>query len=67
MKLRCVDNIVRRFSVARLDGERLPNGLHQNGTEEARCEECGELFGVHDLEVLKPLFRAHTCMGSKSS
>lgn len=61
MKLRCIDKKVRRFSVARLDGERLPNGTRQNGTEEACCIECGKLFGVHDLEVLKPMFKEHTC------
>ena len=61
MRLRCRDGIVRNFAVSRCDGERLPNGKIQQGNYEARCLECGELFGVHDLHILKPMFRKHTC------
>lgn len=30
-------------------------------SQEGECIECGEEFGVHDLEILKPLFKAHAC------
>jgi hypothetical protein len=60
MKIRCHDGVVRRFRVAHTDGEYLREGRSQ-GSVEAACEECDAPFGIHDLVVLKPLFRAHYC------
>lgn len=61
MKLKCVDGKVRRFSVTKqVDFYFTSGGMGMNYTE-AACEECGKLFGVHDLRVLKPVFKQHTC------
>lgn len=60
MKLKCNDGIVRRFRVAHVDGEYLRVGRSQ-GSVEAACEECDAPFGVHDLAILKPMFRQHRC------
>ena len=60
MKLRCDDGKVRRFKSSRCDGEWRHNVRVQH-SEEAECLECGELFGVHDLHILKPMFRVHVC------
>nr|BAP25605.1 hypothetical protein [Clostridium botulinum] len=53
MKLRCNDGIVRAFT--------LPWTNNLNQEQEAQCLECGKYFGIHDTEILKPLFKEHTC------
>jgi len=54
MKLKCSDGVVRSFSIASY------NELFGDYTE-ARCNLCGELFGVHDTHILKPRFKQHRC------
>jgi len=61
MKLKCNDGIIRSFSVARADGDRMPDGSRFDGFAEAKCEECGQLFGCHDTSILKPVFKKHAC------
>ena len=39
MKLKCNDGIIRSFSVARADGDRMPDGSRFDGFAEAKCEE----------------------------
>jgi hypothetical protein len=56
MKLRCDDGVVREFSPSTADGWR---GAERS--QEAECKNCGEEFGIHDLKVLKPMFRRHVC------
>jgi len=63
MKLKCDDGVVRHFSIAYCDGDYLPNGERQDGFSEARCEDCGKLFGVHDTRILKSKFKNHICGG----
>lgn len=62
MKLLCDDGIVRRFRTSRCDGE-WRNGLRVLRSEEAVCIECDAQFGVHDVDVLKPMFKQHVCDG----
>ena len=61
MKLKCNDGKVRRFYPSHTDGQRMPSGYRASGSAEAECEECHEKFGVHDLKILKPVFKAHVC------
>jgi hypothetical protein len=54
MKVKCKDDIVREFSVSRINDL---TGKYM----EACCLECGYRFGVHDTKVLKPEFKQHIC------
>jgi len=56
MKIKCIDGKVRNFRVAHYDGD-----SNISGTWEAKCEDCGKLFGVHDTKILKPKFINHIC------
>jgi len=58
MKLRCADGKVRKFRVSKFDPYS-GNWLH------ARCLECFYDFDVHDLKILKPKFKNHTCQEKK--
>ena len=60
MKLKGNDGVVRRFSPASCDGE-YRRGVRVEQAIESECLECGERFGVHDLTILKPMFRKHVC------
>ncbi len=62
MRLKCDDGQVRTFSIAFNDGDHVGGGLRSTRDSEAYCEDCGEPFGVHDLKILKPKFRAHSCV-----
>jgi hypothetical protein len=53
MKLRCNDGVVRVFDIGGYFDFRV--------SSEGMCTHCGKLFGVHDLRILKPFFREHTC------
>jgi len=59
MKLKCVDGIVRRFSICEKIGGY--DGTVHHETTEAYCVECWKSFGRHDTKILKPLFKKHTC------
>ncbi len=61
MKLKCNDGFTRNFSIARVDGEQMPDGSRHGGFTEASCEECGVTFGCHDTSILKPRFKNHVC------
>lgn len=63
MKIKCADGKVRQFCPAILAGAVLANKMRATRSVEACCEECGVEFGVHDLEVLRPMFRQHECSG----
>lgn len=70
MKIRYHDGVVREFSRAISDGDRLPDGTRancfQNGIE-ASCTHCGEQFGVHSLVYLKPVFKNHQCKEGRNA
>jgi hypothetical protein len=62
MKLRCVDGKIRRFMVAKNDGDKAEDGQTRiAGSREARCLECGESFGIYETKMLRPRFKEHTC------
>ena len=62
MKLRCVDGKIRRFMVAKNDGDKAEDGQTRiAGSREAKCLECGESFGTYDTAILRQRFRQHTC------
>lgn len=65
MKIRCNDGLVREFSRAYCDGDRLPDGSRLNipygRGQESECMSCGKLFGVRSSKSLKPAFKAHHC------
>jgi hypothetical protein len=54
MRLKCNDGKVRNFGVA---------GYNETETHfwEAKCHDCGELFGSHDTYIVKPQFKEHVC------
>ena len=64
MRIRCDDGIVREFSRAICDGDRLPDGTRANlpvkGID-SECTKCGYVFGVHSSQYLKPRFKQHVC------
>jgi len=55
MRLRCDDGKVRRFRPCGV------NAWDCWSPTEAKCMECGQQFGCHDLNVLKPMLRQHIC------
>jgi len=65
MLIRCDDGVVREFTRAYCDGDRLPDGSRLNDPmgrgREAECVSCGRLFGVHSSKYLRPAFKAHRC------
>jgi len=54
MKLKCIDGKVRSFT---------PSHLTHGGWRyiEAKCDECGFLFGVHDTKFVKEQWKKHIC------
>lgn len=52
MKIKCNDGIVRDFQ--------LP-WVSLGKENEAFCKECGKEFGIHDTDILKSLFKEHSC------
>jgi hypothetical protein len=62
MKLRGADGKIRRFMVAKNDGDKVEDGQTRiECSREARCLECGESFGIYEAESLRPRFRERTC------
>ena len=62
MKVRCLDGKIRRFMVAKNEGDRLEDGqTRMAGSREARCLECGESFGNNHTKILRLRFREHMC------
>lgn len=59
MKLQCVDGVVRYFQPAHIKDSMGATEL--NGTWEAKCICCDELFGFKSLKVLLPEFKSHIC------
>jgi len=53
MRLKCVDDIVRRFRPSYYDTI--------GGWVGGQCEECGQEFGIYSINILKPLFKSHVC------
>ena len=60
LKLKCHDGVTRRFYVCEFI-------KWANSYTEAKCADCGELFGVHDTKILKPIFKKHQCNSVNSS
>ena len=57
MKITCNDGIVRRFNPAKhLWRDRIYPFIR-----ESECTHCGETFGIHTTENLKPVWKAHVC------
>ena len=54
MKIKCNDGNVREFSICR------PSALDSRYNE-SRCQGCRVFFGVHDTNILKPLWKKHVC------
>jgi len=63
MKLKCRDGKVRRFQVCRpaIFVDAYGNLYTCSWDDEAKCLECGECFGRHDLAIIKSDFLAHVC------
>lgn len=69
MKIKCDDGLTRNFEPAHCDGDYVPpkkralyGGMKRfQAFSDAMCLECGEEFGCHSTNVLKPTFRKHDC------
>ncbi len=55
MKLKCDDGVTRRFNPSE------PSSRAFQLYTEVSCAECGEEFGVHNINVVKDRLRAHRC------
>jgi len=61
MKIKCNDGIVRTFTIARNDGDRMSNGERASGNLESYCSNCDTPFGCHDTKILKLKWKKHAC------